>query len=127
MLVDDDDISNYISEKIIKNLGIAKYLHVSSNGRQALQYIKEDCSKNETKSLYPDFILLDINMPVMDGFQFLDEFSKLDIPHKEDIRIVILTSSNSPKDVAVADRYKINGYINKPLSREKLIEVLEKI
>ena len=63
----------------------------------------------------------------MDGFQFLDEFTKMSVPGHENIKIVILTSSNSPKDVAAADKYKIDGYINKPLSIEKLETVMKSI
>ncbi|MBC7387607.1 MAG: response regulator [Opitutaceae bacterium] len=119
MLVDDDEISNFISEKIIKNLNITNNVKVVSNGKLALHFVKENCDHSESQPLCPDFILLDINMPVMDGFQFLDEFSKLSVPGFEKIKIIILTSSNNPKDVASAEKYKIDGYINKPLSKEK--------
>ena len=127
MLVDDDEISNYISERIIKNLGIAKFLHISANGKQALNFIKEECLGQNSSAECPEFILLDINMPVMDGFQFLEEFYKLGFKGMDEVKIVILTSSNSPKDVAFADKYNISGYINKPLSKEKLEDVLAKI
>ncbi len=120
MLVDDDEISNFISEKIIRNLNIANSIKVVSNGKLALHYVKESCEHADLQILCPDFILLDINMPVMDGFQFLDEFSKLSIPGYDKIKIIILTSSNNPKDVASAEKYKIDGYINKPLTKEKL-------
>ena len=122
MLVDDDEISNFISEKIIKNLGLSSNLKVVTNGRQALQFVKDHAI---TEMPCPDFILLDINMPVMDGFQFLEEFGKMKIPGNENIKIVILTSSSNPMDVASAEKFKISGYINKPLSKEKLQAVLE--
>ena len=122
MLVDDDEISNFISEKIIKNLGLSTNLKVVTNGRQALQFVKEH---DVVQMPCPDFILLDINMPVMDGFQFLEEFSRLKVPGNENIKIVILTSSSNPMDVASAEKFKISGYINKPLSKEKLQAVLD--
>jgi CheY-like chemotaxis protein len=121
LLVDDDDTSNFLTQKVISIMGIADHTHTTYNGKQALTYLLENC-KEYIPSLpaCPDMILLDINMPVMDGFQFLEEFYKIQPDYYQNIKIVVLTSSENPKDLERFKKYPLFGYINKPISIEKL-------
>ncbi|HYG38358.1 MAG TPA: response regulator [Cytophagales bacterium] len=119
LLVDDDPVANFLHEDLIKRCLMSE-VEVANNGMEALDKINAGL---EIKS-FPDLILLDINMPIMDGFEFLEAFDK--IPEKPPVKIVILSSSISPRDISSAQKYNIEGYINKPLSFSKLQEALYK-
>jgi len=121
LLADDDADDKTLFCEALSEIDPAIVCHTASDGKEALAILTE---KQINK---PNIIFLDINMPVMDGFQFLEEFYKLGFAGMEEVKIVILTSSNSPKDVAFADKYNISGYLNKPLSKEKLEDVLARI
>lgn len=122
LLVDDDAVSNFINEITLQEMNFSNFIHVSENGMEALHYLTQSLMEGEE---YPELILLDINMPVMDGFQFLEEFEKLPSNIRKSIRVVMLTSSNATLDISKAKRYNINGYIVKPLCKSKLEEVFK--
>jgi CheY-like chemotaxis protein len=121
MLVDDDKIFNFLSEKTITSLGLANEIHFASNGEQALRILK---LYKDGKVQKPDIIFLDIDMPVMNGYEFIEAFSTLDIPDKHLITIVILTSSMDPGDLAKARELGIKYYFNKPLSKEEIRKLI---
>lgn len=123
LLVDDDAVSNFINEMTLQEMNFSNFIHVSENGKEALHYLTQSLMECEE---YPELILLDINMPVMDGFQFLEEFEKLPSNIRKSIRVVMLTSSNATLDISKAKRYNINGYIVKPLCKRKLEEVFKR-
>lgn len=124
LLVDDDQINNFINQRLIEDLIITEELNLVNNGLEAVDYLKESC-QNSNKC--PELILLDINMPVMDGFEFLYEFKSLDFPNKEKVKIVMLTTSTSQKDLEKLEDHQIAGYINKPLTEEKMMELFNKL
>lgn len=95
LLVDDNSIDTMINEKIISTLGLLKVVHKAENGAQALNIFNHYQSG---MAEIPDIILLDLNMPIMDGFGFIQAFQALKFPHKEKVLIVIVTSSGSPSD-----------------------------
>jgi len=116
LLVDDDDIVNYISEKILTGMGFSNIKAVT-DGKQALDSLKENC---------PNLVFLDINMPVMDGFSFLTRAVKELSCMK--MKVVILTSSNRQSDKNQASQFKnVLDYIEKPLNQDKVLQVLGKI
>ena len=122
LLVDDDKICNFIAESTLHRMGVAKEVHSALNGQEALDlfngYFQGDVA-------VPDIIFLDLNMPIMDGFQFIDAFKKLDFPKKENILIVILTSSMNPQDIQQAKSLGIDHYMAKPINEEKIMTLLK--
>jgi CheY-like chemotaxis protein len=122
LLVDDDYTSNFLSQIIIESTQFANHIHLSQNGAEALEFLQERFYKQADveEATCPEYIFLDINMPVMDGFEFLDEFEKLPLVRKSNISIVMLTSSHNKKDMERAKRYNVAGYLAKPLTEEKI-------
>ena len=121
LLVDDDKIFNFLSEKTIGSLGLANEIHFALNGEEALDLLELYRNGELSK---PDIIFLDLNMPIMDGFEFIEAFRRMDLPEKETITIVVLTSSADPTDVSRARRLGVKYYFNKPLSKEEIKKLI---
>lgn len=128
LLVDDDFTSNFLSKMVIEGTHVADHIHIAQNGQEALQFVNDHCfnSKTAEDNDCPDLILLDINMPVMDGFGFLEEFTKLQRVRNRNISVVMLTSSDNQKDMQRAEQYKVTGYLDKPLTEEKIKTVAKR-
>jgi CheY-like chemotaxis protein len=123
MLVDDDQTTNYINELLIEELDITNKLLIALNGMEALKLIKQHC---ESLGKCPSLILLDVNMPVMNGFEFMQAYKKLDVSQQQSMIVVMLTTSLNTKDVAKAKELGISSYLNKPLSEEDMRSVVKK-
>ena len=121
LLVDDDQICNFISTKLLQRLDLAQEIHTAGNGHEALNLIKDHYI---VASTLPDIILLDLNMPVMDGFSFLEAFQRLGLPRKEEVSIIIVTSSTSNSDILRAKQMGIIHVLTKPLSEPMLLSAL---
>ncbi len=124
MLIDDNEIDNLINQKIIESSSICNHIFTHTGGRSAIEFLKNAekiADSAGKKELMPEVIFLDIDMPLMDGFQFLDEFENLSDNIREHCKIVMLTSSINSKDVRRSKRYaNVKEYINKPLTKESL-------
>ncbi|WP_338645493.1 response regulator [Flavobacterium sp. KS-LB2] len=115
-IIDDDKLTVKLMSILISKSKFCEEIHSFNNAQFAIDKLKENW--NETDIL-PDAILLDLNMPVMDGWQFLDEF--IHLPIKKEISIFIMTSSIDPADIEMAKKYDvIKDYIMKPITANKL-------
>jgi CheY-like chemotaxis protein len=126
LLIDDDSINNFINERLIRKLNVANEIKIALNGEDGLAYITKHCS-NDDGSSCPELILLDINMPVMNGFDFIRAFENIDIKNKSKVKIIILTTSRNQKDVEILKSLGNFEFINKPLTEEKLFNCLAKV
>lgn len=126
MLIDDDEPTNFIHKKIIQVSGLVDNVHVVLGGQEALKYLENNCAPDKVTSL-PDIIFLDINMPAMDGWEFLVQYQKLKYLQKENIVIVMLTTSLNPDDELKAKGInEVFGYRNKPLTKHMIEEIVNK-
>lgn len=118
MLIDEDEIDNIINQKIIESNNFSEKVMVFQTGTEALDFLRSNAKVAEN---LPDLIFLDINMPIMDGFQFLEEFEKLEAPILNKSKIIMLSSSISPRDIdrAASNRF-VKKYLNKPLNSRYL-------
>lgn len=122
-LIDDDDIFVFLTKKAIESTNLVELIKVFGNGLDAINFLKEN--SNNIDSL-PEIILLDLSMPIMDGWQFLDQFTKLIPKIGKKITIYICSSSISPSDVLLAKKNNaVSDYIIKPVTKEKLIELIK--
>jgi CheY-like chemotaxis protein len=129
LIVDDDATSSFLIAATLEELGIASRISKVYNGRQALDFLEANYSTSASTPEEPGstLILLDLNMPVMNGFEFLDEFSLHYTALESKVNICILSSSVSPRDLTKARQYNIAGFITKPLAEENLLPILDKI
>ena len=123
-LVDDDDIFVFLTTKIIEQTNLVDLIKVFGNGLDAINFLKEN--KNNVDAL-PDIILLDLSMPIMNGWQFLEEYNKLNPTIGKKITIYICSSSISPDDITRAKTIsEVSDFIIKPITKDKLIDLIKK-
>lgn len=121
LIVDHDKQLNKINEKVLHSAGIVSELHIANNGKEALDYLS---SRIEKQYPLPHVIIFDLDMPVMDGFKFLEKFQSLDFPGKSAIELVVFTSSSNPKDKQKISSRGIKHYISKPYLLRGLNDIL---
>lgn len=121
LLVDDDPVTNFINEKVLRKLHLTDEIRIATNGQEALGIIKGNCDEDLD---CPELILLDINMPVMNGFEFLEQYRCLPVKNREKVHIIILSSSSNPTDLKMAALNNI-PILSKPLTGEVLGKILE--
>lgn len=127
LLVDDDPISIFLTSAYLKDLRIGEHIEVAGNGLEALKAIQSDCSTpSGFEDSCPDLLLLDLNMPLMDGFEFLEHYQRAGYFDKWQTKIIILTSSKASRDLEKAKAYPIDGYLLKPITENELLEVINK-
>jgi CheY-like chemotaxis protein len=128
LLIDDDTATNYLNSKIVKQVDCADYIKVATSGQQALDYLSNSGTYAVNGDVYPrpDLIFLDLNMPAMNGWEFLERYRQLPDTQKGRIIMVMLTTSLNPEDQTKAHKTsEIKGFMNKPLTREMLVSILE--
>lgn len=123
LLVDDNEADNYLHKLVIAEAGVTKKVVEQPDGKSALDYlIKED------ENAQPELIFLDINMPRMNGWEFLEAYEQLSLTkRKGTIVVIMLTTSIFPKDRERAEQLpNFSGFLNKPLTEEDLLKVIQK-
>lgn len=128
LLVDDNKIDCYINEKIIRHQIPSASIMTLNCPQEAVEFIKSIHfdSSCDLEVFLPDLIFLDIDMPILSGFNVLDELKELDIFKKKQLDVFFLSSSTCKKDINKAlDKKLCTGYINKPLNKDKLANVIK--
>lgn len=124
-LVDDDEIFVFLTSRMLQQSKLVDLVKIFENGYDALVFLKQNIGNIEA---LPDIILLDLSMPIMDGWQFLDEYIKINPVIGKKITIYICSSSISPDDVTRAKSInEVSDFIVKPMTKEKLVEMLKNL
>lgn len=120
LLVDDDPTTNFLNKLLLTRMGVTKQVLVAENGEQALRTLDQTCSASANAAC-PRLILLDMNMPVLNGLAFLEAYVQMPLAHPQATVIVMLTTSLHPVDLARVEQLPIAGFLNKPLTQEKVM------
>ncbi len=122
-IIDDDKLFVFLTKKTIGITKLDTRITEFGDGEAAINYLKEIAGNAE---LLPDIIFLDLSMPIMDGWEFLEEYGSLSPKLKKKIKLYIFSSSISPHDIEKAKNISVvTDFIIKPLLKEKFIEMVE--
>lgn len=122
-LVDDDDIYQYTFIKNLQDANLSRDILLFSDGEMALEHMEQNLTNIDE---LPDIIFLDINMPVMDGWEFLEEFVKLKPNVGKEIVIYMVSSSIDPNDISRAREIsEVSDYLIKPVTKEEVRAIIE--
>lgn len=122
LIVDDDMVNHFIGEQLVKSFSPTSVIYKALNGKEAIHILKACCSGLREKL---DIILLDLHMPVMNGFEFLKAFQELECHYKQHISIAFVSSSCDPDDAGKALSMGVRYFFHKPLTRENLELMLD--
>lgn len=123
LLIDDDEATNFIHKRVIREADCAEKVVAVQSGDEGLDYLK---SREDGEHPRPDLIFLDVNMPGIDGWEFLEAYNALEKEQKGRIIIVMLTTSLNPDDRERASQIEtINSFKNKPLTVPMLSELID--
>lgn len=124
-IVDDDDIYQFTIVKTLKALELTDRIMVFSDGEEALEFMLDNINEDDE---LPDVIFLDIDMPVMDGFQFMEEYVKIKTNIGKKITIYMVSSSVDPADIERAKKIsEITDYIVKPITHDQLKSIIQEL
>ncbi|SFD25744.1 response regulator [Algibacter pectinivorans] len=125
LFIDDDKATNFLNKHLAKGYGDIESIYLKHSGFEAMEFLENCCNNCEN---IPNLIFLDINMPAMNGWEFLEEFYNLDEKVVNQIKVIILSSSDDPGDIK---RFESNDrlldFIRKPLNAQTLGSVIQKI
>lgn len=128
LLIDDDPICSWLNKALLEDLQAAESIECMPDGQSALDYLHKLCiepTPSHLKEPLPDLILLDLNMPGLDGFDFLEKLQTMNYGKQFVERVVILTTSLHERDVEKAGQFKVTDYMVKPLNEVKIREMLD--
>lgn len=126
-IIDDDKIYVNLVKKIIEIKKLSENLLIYKNGKEALDYFKDIMESATDEDKLPDIIFLDLNMPVMDGWEFLNEFIKIKNSLHKKITLYVVSSSIDPRDLERAKSFNlVTDYLIKPIELKKFEKIFEK-
>ncbi len=120
LLVDDDSTNNFLNELLLKSLNVTDTILIAEDGEQALELLERTPDPAE-----PALILLDVNMPGLNGIQFLEAYRRLPQAHRHATVIIMLTTTMDARDLSRLDELHIAGLVSKPLTQEKVDSILQ--
>ncbi|GAB4013904.1 response regulator [Spirosoma migulaei] len=123
LLVDDDPDDNFLHQVVIEDSELCDHVRVAETGTEALRYLQET---SHTDYIRPDLILTDVNLPGMNGFEFLEQYHRLDDQLKSRLAVLVLTTSLAPRDTQrAATLPHVKGYYTKPLTINMLRAIVD--
>jgi len=123
LLIDDDEPTNFLNKLTLEQSGCARHIRVAPSGQAALDYLRGELEEY----LRPDLIFLDINMPAMDGWEFLEKYRELSQEKKAETVLIMLTTSLNPDDEKrTLSIPEVSGFEHKPLNQARLERLLNK-
>src|SRR5690606_39581165 len=125
LLIDDDEIFTFLTKRTIEETNLVEKIKIFGNGQDALEFLERAIAHKEP---LPDIIFLDINMPILDGWGFLEEFISIKPFLGKKVMIFLVSTSISPHDIERAHNIsEVSAYIIKPLTKEKFLNILNNI
>lgn len=127
LLVDDDETTNYLNERLLNEMEVAREIRILKNGKEALDYLTNAYASPplDPEIKRPDLIFLDIKMPVMDGFTFLEEYERRGLDAGDHMIILMLTSSASFYDLERLKAFKkVKRHFSKALTKHDVREIM---
>lgn len=123
LLVDDDPDDNFLHQIIINDSGLCEHVRVVETGTEALHYLQHTTHPDYIR---PDLILTDVNLPGMNGFEFMEQYSQLSQSLKQRTAVIFLSTSLSPRDLQKAAQLSdVKGYYAKPLTTSMLHSIID--
>jgi CheY-like chemotaxis protein len=123
LLIDDDPLFIFLTKKIINSTGYSTAIYECGDGQEGIEFVNGSLANNTT---LPDLIFLDLNMPISDGWEFLEEYAKIEFSVREKIDVYVVSSSISPHDFERSKAFNVvKDFMIKPLDKKKLAEVFE--
>ena len=127
LCVDDDPITLMLCKKVIEKASFSTEIITAQNGEEALRFFN-DLKYRKNKIKKPQLIFLDLNMPVMGGWEFLEHFTSPDYEEFNSIKIIVLSSTINPEDLAKAKKYPaVIDFLSKPISKSMLEYLKDKM
>ncbi|MDE3251756.1 MAG: response regulator [Bacteroidota bacterium] len=125
-VIDDDNIYQYTARVLLESTGLAKKITSFYNGREAISFFQK--AENQNPDELPDVIFLDINMPIMNGWEFLEEYDKLHTSFPKPIMVYVVSSSVDSSDMQKSRSFEaVSDYLVKPVNRSKFLELMESL
>jgi len=126
LLVDDDPVNNFLNQRLLESLAVTEQLIVALNGQEAFDLLEQHSQPGPNEAC-PALILLDSNMPIMSGFEFLQAYQQLpELQQKATVIVMLTTTSLHPADTARAQQLCVSDFLSKPLTTDKINAVLQK-
>lgn len=123
LIIDDNDITNYLTENVFEMANFSCHRTYMTSGQEAIEYLEK-----KSEDDFPNIILLDINMPGMDGWEFLEKYVAIVHPENQNTKVIMLSTSIFEKDRIIASEHEhVSGYIQKPFTIEAIEEYIPKL